>query len=115
MQTSISQSQQILARAVAAHQAGNIAQAEFLYKMVLQADKTQFDALHMLGLIEAQRGNFPAGLARITDALRVRPNALEALINLGRIQSELGDPAAAVATYKKALAADPKSALAHSN
>jgi protein O-GlcNAc transferase len=115
MQPSIPQSQQILARAFAAHQAGNIAQAEFLYKMVLQTDKKQFDALHMLGLIEAQRGNFSAGLARITDALRVRPNAPEALINLGRIQSELGDPAAAVATYKKALAADPKSALAHSN
>ena len=115
MQPSIPQSQQILARAVAAHQAGNIAQAEFLYKMVLQTDKKQFDALHMLGLIEAQRGNFSAGLARITDALRVRPNAAEALINLGRIQSELGDPVAAVATYKKALAADPKSALAHSN
>ncbi|HUC52119.1 MAG TPA: tetratricopeptide repeat protein [Xanthobacteraceae bacterium] len=114
-QTTIPQSQQILARAFAAHQAGNVAQAEFLYKMVLQADRKQFDALHMLGLIEAQRGNFAAGLARIQDALRVRPNALEALINLGRIQSELGDQAAAVATYKKALAADPKSALAHSN
>jgi protein O-GlcNAc transferase len=115
MQPSIPQSQQILARAVAAHQAGNIAQAEFLYKMVLQADKKQFDALHMLGLIEAQRGDFSAGLTRIKDALRVRPNAPEALINLGRIQSELGDQAAAIATYKKALAADPKSALAHSN
>jgi protein O-GlcNAc transferase len=115
MQPSIPQSQQILARAVAAHQAGNIAQAEFLYKMVLQADKKQFDALHMLGLIEAQRGDFAAGLTRIKDALRVRPNAPEALINLGRIQSELGDQAAAIATYKKALAADPKSALAHSN
>jgi protein O-GlcNAc transferase len=115
MQPSIPQSQQILARAVAAHQAGNIAQAEFLYKMVLQADKKQFDALHMLGLIEAQRGNFAAGLIRIEDALRVRPNAPEALINLGRIQSELGDQAAAVATYKKALLADPKSALGHSN
>jgi predicted O-linked N-acetylglucosamine transferase (SPINDLY family) len=115
MQPSIPQSQQILARAVAAHQAGNITQAEFLYKMVLQVDKKQFDALHMLGLIEAQRGNFSAGLTRIRDALRVRPNAPEALINLWRIQSELGDQAAAVATYKKALAADPKSALAHSN
>jgi len=115
MQTTISQSQQILARAFAAHQAGNIAQAEFLYKMVLQADKKQFDALHMLGIIEAQRGNFTGGLTRIQDALRVRPNAPEALINLGRIQIELGDPASAVATYRKALAADPKSALAHSN
>jgi protein O-GlcNAc transferase len=115
MQTTISQSQQILARAFAAHQAGNIAQAEFLYKMVLQADKKQFDALHMLGIIEAQRGNFTSGLTRIQDALRVRPNAPEALINLGRIQIELGDPASAVATYRKALAADPKSALAHSN
>jgi protein O-GlcNAc transferase len=114
-QTTIPQSQQILARAFAAHQAGNIAQAEFLYKMVLQADKKQFDALHMLGLIEAQRGNFAAGLTRIQDALRVRPNAPEALINLGRIQGELGDQAAAIATYKKALAADPKSPLAHSN
>ncbi len=115
MQRSISQSQQILARAVAAYQAGNIAQAEFLYKLVLQADKKQFDALHMLGLIEAQRGNFAAGLIRIKDALRARPNAPEALINLGRIQNELGDRAAAVATYKKALKADPKSALGHSN
>jgi protein O-GlcNAc transferase len=115
MQPSIPQSQQILARAIAAHQAGNITQAEFLYKMVLQADKKQFDALHMLGLIEAQRGNFAAGLTRIRDALRVRPNAPEALINLGRIQSELGDQVAAVATYKKALAADPRSALGHSN
>jgi protein O-GlcNAc transferase len=115
MQTTIPQSQQILARAFAAHQAGNIAQAEFLYKMALQADKKQFDALHMLGLIEAQRGNFAAGFTRIRDALRVRPNAPEALINFGRIQSELGDQAAAIATYKKALAADPKSAVAHSN
>ena len=114
-QPQITQSQQILARAIAAHQAGNIVQAEFLYKMVLQADKKQFDALHMLGLIEAQRGNFAAGLSRIRDALRVRPKAPEALINLGRIQSELGDRDAAIATYQKALALDPKSALAHSN
>ena len=62
-----------------------------------------------------QRGNFSAGLTRISDALRVRPNAPEALINLGRIQSELGDQEAAVATYRKVLTADPKSAMAHSN
>jgi predicted O-linked N-acetylglucosamine transferase (SPINDLY family) len=115
MQPKIPQSQQILVRAFAAHQTGNVAQAEFLYKAVLQIDKKQFDALHMLGLIEAQRGNFSAGLKRIQDALRVRPNAPDALINLGRIQYELGKPEAAVTSYKKALALDSKSALAHSN
>jgi len=115
MQPPISQSQQILARAIAAHQSGNITQAEFLYKLVLQADKKQFDALHMLGLIEGQRGDFAAGMSRLEAALRVRPKAIEALINLGRMQSELGNHVQAVASYEKALAIDPRSPLAHSN
>jgi protein O-GlcNAc transferase len=89
MRPSVSQSEQILARAFAAHKAGDIAQAEFFYKLVLQADKKQFDALHMLGVIEAQRGNFAAGLGRLKEALRIRPRAIDALINLGRMQSGL--------------------------
>jgi predicted O-linked N-acetylglucosamine transferase (SPINDLY family) len=115
MQRSLGNVQGILARAGAAHQAGNVSEAEFLYKLVLQADKRQFDALHMLGIIAAQRGDFAAGLKHLDDALRIRPTAIEALINRGRIQSELGDNAAAVAGFKKALAIDPRSPLAHSN
>jgi protein O-GlcNAc transferase len=115
MQSPIIQSQQVLARAVAAHQAGNIAEAEFLYKLVLQADKKQVDALHMLGVIEAQRGNFSGGLERLKEALRIKPNSPDMLINLGRMQSELGDDAGALATYEKAVALDPRSSLAHSN
>ena len=112
MPTSIPQTQQLLARAVAAHRAGNLAQAEFLYKLALQADKKQFDALHMLGLIEAQRGNFAAGLTRIREALRVQPKSIEALINLGRMHGEVGNYAEAVAAYEKALTLDPRSVLA---
>ncbi len=115
MQRPISQSQQILARAVAAHRAGNLTQAELLYKLVLQADNKQADALHMLGVIEGQRGNFAAGLRRIDEALRIRPKSAEMLINLGRMQGELGHYADAAATYKKVLALDPRSAVAHSN
>jgi predicted O-linked N-acetylglucosamine transferase (SPINDLY family) len=115
MQPSIAHTQQMLARAFAAHQAGNIAQAEFLYKLVLEADKKQFDALHMLAIIEGQRGNFPAGERLLSAALRIRPDSADALINLGRVQSELGKYADAVATYKKALRLNPRSALAHSN
>lgn len=115
MQRMIPQSQQILARALAAHQAGDLTQAEFLYKLVLEADKKQFDALHMLGVIQCQRGNFAAGLDRLRQALRIRPNAADALINLGRAQSELGDDAGAIASYRKALTRNPQLALAHSN
>jgi tetratricopeptide (TPR) repeat protein len=106
---------QVLARAFAAHQAGQIAEAEFLCTQVLRVDKTQFDALHMLAMIEARRGNFAAGLRRIDEALRVRPNTVDALINRGCMQSALGDAAGALATYHKALALDPQSALAHCN
>jgi len=100
---------------VAAHQAGKISEAEFLYKLVLQTDKKQFDALHMLAVIEGQRGNFAAALSRIKEALRIRPKSADALINLGRIQGELGEDANAVATYQKALALNSQSPLAHSN
>jgi protein O-GlcNAc transferase len=115
MQHPIFQMQQILMGAFAAYQAGNIAQAEFLYKLVLQTNKKQFDALHMLGLIEGQRGNFAAGVRRLSEALRIKPNSTDALINLGRMQSELGNNADAVKTYKRALALDPRSVLANNN
>ena len=115
MQHSVANIQEMLARAVAAHQAGNFDLAEVLYNQVLKADRKQFDALHMLGVIEGQRGNYSAGLRRLKDALRIRPNAPDALINLGWMQSELGDAAAAIASYKKVLALNPRSALAHNN
>jgi protein O-GlcNAc transferase len=114
MQTLVSQ-RQTLARALAAFQAGDLGQAELFCKRVLEADRKQFDALHMLGVIEAQRGDFAAGARRLKAALRVRPDSADALINLGRMQSELGDNAGAMASFQRALALAPQSALAHVN
>lgn len=115
IQPSPTSANHVLARALAAHQAGRTAEAEFLCIRVLREDKTQFDALHLLAMIEAQRGNFAAGLRHIEQALRVRPNTVDALINRGCMQSALGDDAGALATYKKALKLNPQSALTHSN
>jgi hypothetical protein len=67
MQQSITSTDRVLARAFAAHQAGNAGEAELLYKLVLQADPRQFDALYMLAIIEAQLGYFAGGLRRISD------------------------------------------------
>ena len=48
-----------LRQAIAAHQAGNFARAESLYSFVLSKDEKQFDALHMLGVLAGQLGDFP--------------------------------------------------------
>ena len=37
-------------------QAGDLAKAAELYRSVLASDANQFDALHMLGAVEAQLG-----------------------------------------------------------
>lgn len=107
--------QSTLHRAFAAHQAGNLSEAEFLYKLVLSTNKKHFDALHMLGVIEAQRGSHNEALRRITEALRVQPNSADAYINLGRTYAELSDYSHAIESYKKALRLTPRSALAHNN
>ena len=46
-----------VSQALALHQAGRLAEAEQIYRSVLSVDENQFEALHFLGLIEAQRGN----------------------------------------------------------
>src|SRR5262249_2035516 len=112
---SVATLQGTLGRAVAAHQAGNIGEAEFLYKLVLGSDKKNFDALNSLGLIEGQRGNFAQALRYMIAAIRIQPNSVGTLINLGRVQFKLGDHAHAVESYKKALRLAPQHALAHCN
>jgi protein O-GlcNAc transferase len=105
----------ILGLAFAAYRAGNVPEAESLCKQVLQVAEKQFDALNLLGMIEARRGNFVAGVALIKEALLVNPNSVDALINLGRRESELGDNNSAAGTFEKVLTLDPQSALARND
>jgi protein O-GlcNAc transferase len=45
-------------QAIAAHRNGNLTEAETLYRRVLAANARDFDALHMPGIVFAQRGQF---------------------------------------------------------
>ena len=102
-------------QAMAAHRAGDLSRAETLYRLVLAHDAKQFDAMHMLGVVAGQRGDFREGVRRIIDALKIRPNATDGYINLGRMQAELKDYAGAGASYRQALSLDPNLPLAHNN
>jgi protein O-GlcNAc transferase len=104
-----------LNQAVMAHRAGNLVEAERLYGLVLAHDRRQFDALNMLGIVHAQRGDRKQAARFIERALRVNPRSAEALVNLGRVQFEMGELQRAIQSCGKAIALKPGFSLAHSN
>ncbi|CAM5370815.1 protein O-GlcNAc transferase OS=Afipia felis OX=1035 GN=bcsC PE=3 SV=1 [Afipia felis] len=102
-------------QALTAHRAGQFDIAATLYREVLSHSKKQFAPLHLLGVIEGQRGNLAEGIRQITKAIRLEPRSAEAHLNLGRLQGEAGDLVNAERNLRKAIAFDPQNALAYSN
>jgi predicted O-linked N-acetylglucosamine transferase (SPINDLY family) len=97
----------LLRGAVAAHQVGDGAQAERLYRLVLAKEKRNPDALHFLGLLRAENGRLDEAAQLLAKAVRANPKSADIAANLGRILSLLGRHHDALQTYEKALAVDP--------
>jgi hypothetical protein len=74
---------------------------------VLRQRPNEFDALHMLGLIEYQRGRLPESLKLIGAAVKSNPNSADAWSNLGLAFHAQGDYAKAVGSFDRALAIKP--------
>jgi tetratricopeptide (TPR) repeat protein len=107
--------QQALQTAMAQHQVGNLAQAEVLYKQVLQTNANHPDALHLLGLIAKQKGDFKTAVLLMRKALNFNPNCVEAYVNLGATLQEQDNLGEAADCYRKALELRPNYAEVHSN
>jgi predicted TPR repeat methyltransferase len=105
----------LLGQAVRLHQQGRLDQAQALYRRVLEASPRQFDALHLLGVIERQRGAPRRAVELIQEALRVDPQQARAHCNLGAALQDLGRAGDALASYEAALRLDPAYALAWDN
>ncbi len=93
--------------AVGLHQAGHLAEAESLYGRILAVEPRHFDALHLLGVIEAQRGRFAEAERLFGQALQVDPRSMVAACNHANMLRELGRLDEALARYDQALAIDP--------
>ena len=104
-----------LGRALALHQQGQAEEAEKLYAKVLKADRRNFDALHLLGLLKHQQGQSDEGLRLIGTALKLKPNYADALLNHGSILSALQRHEEALAQFERAVALSPMSARALNN
>ena len=102
-------------KALALHQQGQLAQAEAVYKAVLERTPDHFWALHMLGVMEAQRQNYDAAVRLIGRALKADANSAMAHSNLGNALNALKRHAEAIASYDRALAIKPDFADALNN
>lgn len=97
----------VLQRAIQAHQAGNLDDAERLYGEVLDMQVAQPDALHFLGVLSHQRGRSDEALVLIGSALKITPRHPDAHNNLGNVHKECGRLADAEACYRRALECGP--------
>lgn len=97
----------LLAKALQAHQAGDLDIAEQLYEKVLELRAAQPDALHFLGVLYHQRGRSNEGAELIRTALKITPKHPDAHNNLGNVHKESGNLAEAEACYRRALECDP--------
>jgi tetratricopeptide (TPR) repeat protein len=98
---------------LAHHEAGRLAEAEDLYRQVLEQDPDHPDALNLLGVILQDSGRLTESIAVLSRAVTVDPEFSEALANLARAQYGAGDPAAAKCSGQRAIELNPDLAEAH--
>lgn len=101
--------------AVQLHHAGNLQQAEQLYRRILAEQPRHVEALHMLGLLAHQVGHHDAAIDLMRQALSLQPAYFEARCNLGNVYQHLRRWPEALACYQEALRYNPQAAGVHNN
>lgn len=97
------------------HNAGNVAEAERIYREILKFDPNHADSLHLLGVIAFHAGRPDAARALIQRAIIVNPVAPEYHSNFGNVLKESGSLEEAIVSYRRAISLRPDFADAHFN
>lgn len=105
----------ILDQAIAAHRSGNLSEAERAYTTILRGSRTHPVALHMLGLLHAQRGNFGEAEPLLKKAVRLDAGNPDVLFNYANVLRALDKTDDALAWFAKVIVLSPNFAEAHLN
>jgi tetratricopeptide (TPR) repeat protein len=105
----------MLRRATAHHQRGQLHEAEALYRQVLATQPDNFDALHLCGVLVHQRGDAPQALKLIARALKTNARSAAAHSNYGTILAAVERHDEALRSYDRAIALKPDYAGALNN
>lgn len=105
----------LLPAALQHYQQGNLAEAERLYRQVLQQDPDQVEALHAIGVIVCQSGQLETAENYLRRVVTLSPQFAQAWGNLGGVVQQRGRVEEAIGYYQQAIDLDPLYADAHQN
>lgn len=94
-------------RATRFGQAADFSRAEYYYKRTLIYDPTNSEALSRLGQVAFYQGQYGAASVYLDRATALAPDVASYHFNLATAYENLGEPANALAEYKKALKLQP--------
>ncbi|AFY73828.1 putative O-linked N-acetylglucosamine transferase, SPINDLY family [Synechococcus sp. PCC 7502] len=97
------------------HQAGDLAEAERLYRQILIQQPHHIDANHLLGVLAHQVGNYDVAIAYIETAIKLNPRNPDFYGNLGEAYRLSGKFTEAIASFQKALKLQPHNGKTHYN
>jgi tetratricopeptide (TPR) repeat protein len=92
---------------LAAHQTGDLNAARSAYRRAIELDSENAEALHLLGVLEAQEGSLDAGLSLLERAVAREPSEPVFKINLANAYAKRPDAKRAAETMREAVALAP--------
>jgi Tfp pilus assembly protein PilF len=111
----VSTIKETLAKGWSLLQAGQLTEAEQVYRELIQLNASVVEPWYLLGAIAQFQGNSTASLGFYEQALRLAPDHVEARNNLGLALQDLGRVDQAAASFREAIRLRPNFAEAHSN
>jgi protein O-GlcNAc transferase len=105
----------LIQEGLALHRQGKLGDAKRIYEKIIQKQSDHFDALHLLGVINAQVKQYKVSLQFFDKALQINKTKFEVFNNRGNVLFELKRLDEALTSYDEALRIKPDYLEALSN
>jgi len=99
---------EMLTHAKASHSAGRFAEAEHGYRQLLDADPSNFEAAHQLGILALQTARPDLAIRMLREAVALDPRHVHANANLGTAYLVANRLEEALSAYDRTLELDPR-------
>jgi protein O-GlcNAc transferase len=105
----------LLEEALLLHKKGQLKEAENLYKSILENSSSNFEVIHLLGVIKIQLKQFEKAIGWLNKAISINPNNHSVFNNLGVCYKELKKYNEALSNFQNAIKIKPDYAEAYNN